>query len=75
VLSPTYLRDLASTEACDRNSLSSKLSCLIFKLTFGNRSLWGPAQISGYDTYVAWGCNSLKAMSLVRLGGDILDWQ
>jgi hypothetical protein len=32
-------KDLGSIEACNKNSLSRKLYCLIFKLAFGDRSL------------------------------------
>ena len=43
-------KDLGSIEACDKNSLSSKLCCLIFKLAFGNRSFWNRPQANAYDT-------------------------
>ena len=39
-----YLRHSMSMKACDSNSPSSKLNCLIFKLAFCNHSFWKLAQ-------------------------------
>ena len=63
--------------------MSLRLSSLLFRFSISSKVMtWLanaslPARYEAYDcdTYVAWGCNSLKGMSSLRLAGDILDWQ